>query len=127
MLEQRTYPKVAMCINSFVDFSYCGFVKNVVSSRRNEGLAVAGEVLMSISKDEREKAIFRSRRIALADQESNRVTAERNHKIALANAEKENTITIAKNLLQMNLPIEQIVKGTGLTRGEVEALRDADK
>ena len=38
---------------------------------------MAGELLMSISKDERERAIFRNRRIALADQESNMITARR--------------------------------------------------
>jgi len=65
---------------------YRDIVNRVIESK--EGLAVAGEVLMSISKDERERAIFRSRRIALADQESNRVTAERNMKVALAKAEK---------------------------------------
>ena len=32
---------------------------------------MAGELLMSISKDERERAIFRNRRIAIADWESN--------------------------------------------------------
>jgi len=40
-----------------------------------EGLAVAGELLMSISKDERERAIFRNRRIAIADRESNMAQA----------------------------------------------------
>ena len=40
-----------------------------------EGLAVAGELLMSISKDELERAIFRNLRIALADQESNMAQA----------------------------------------------------
>ena len=35
---------------------------------------MAGEVLMTISKDERERAIFRSRRIALADRESDIAT-----------------------------------------------------
>jgi hypothetical protein len=86
-------------------------VNRVIESK--EGLAVAGEVLMSVSKDEREKAIFRSRRMALADQESNRITAERNLKL-----------TIAKNLLMTNLPIEQIVKATDLTHEEVEKLRN---
>ena len=38
---------------------------------------MAGELLMSISKDERERAIFRNRRIALADQESNMIAALR--------------------------------------------------
>ena len=57
---------------------YRDVVNRVIESR--EGLAVAGEVLMGISKDERERAIFRSRRIALADQESNMITAVRNAK-----------------------------------------------
>ena len=155
---------------------YRDIVNRVIESK--EGLAVAGEVLMSISKDERERAIFRSRRIALADQESNKITAEKNQKtmkmalekakkaeialekaekaekekaIALEKAEKEKaialkekaialeiaekaekaekekSIAIAKNLLSMNMPIEQIIKATGLTREEVEALRGADR
>ena len=120
---------------------YREIVNRVIESK--EGLAVAGEVLMSISKDEREKAIFRNRRIALADQESNRITAERNQKIALANAEETGriagekagriagetakAIAIAKNLFSMNLPIEQILKATGLAYEEVEALRNANE
>ena len=36
---------------------------------------MAGELLMSISKDERERAIFRNRRIAIADRESNMAQA----------------------------------------------------
>jgi predicted transposase/invertase (TIGR01784 family) len=54
---------------------YRDIVNKVIESR--EELAVAGEVLMGISKDERERAIFRSRRIALAEYESNMLTAER--------------------------------------------------
>ena len=100
---------------------YRDIVNRVIESK--EGLAVAGEVLMSISKDERERAIFRSRRIALADQESNRVTAERN----LAIAEKKAVSVVAKNLLLMHIPIDQIIKATGLTRDEIEMLHDADK
>ena len=50
---------------------YRDIVNKVIESR--EGLVVASEVLMSISKDERERAIFRSRRIYQADQESDRV------------------------------------------------------
>ena len=38
---------------------------------------MAGELLMSISQDERERAIFRNRRIALADLESNMITVRR--------------------------------------------------
>ena len=52
-----------------------GLLPKDIESR--EGLAVAGELLMSISKDERERAIFRNRRIARADQESNMIAARR--------------------------------------------------
>jgi hypothetical protein len=55
---------------------YRDTVNKIIESK--EGLAVAGEVLMSISQDERERAIFRSRRIALDDQESNRIALVRN-------------------------------------------------
>ena len=42
-------------------------------------------------------------------------------------AEKAKAIEIAKNALKMKLPIDDIIKLTGLAREEVEALRDADK
>ena len=37
---------------------------------------MAGNLLMSVSQDERERAIFRSRRMYQSDQESNIATAE---------------------------------------------------
>ena len=99
---------------------YRDVVNRVIESK--EGLAVAGEVLMSISKYERERAIFRSRRIAFADQESNRVTAERN----MANAERKTKIDIAKNMIADGEPVDKVTRYTGLTRAEIEKLRDAD-
>ena len=39
---------------------------------------------------------------------------------------REGTLAIAKNLLLINLPLDQIVKATGLTHEEVETLRDAN-
>jgi hypothetical protein len=91
---------------------YRDLVNKVIESK--EGLAVAGDVLMSISKDERERAIFRSRRIALADRESN---------IAAAVLNKANTI--AMNMLADGELTEKIMRYTGLTFGEVEKLRGA--
>ena len=69
--------------------------------------------------DERERAIFRNRRIAMADKESNMITAVRN-------AEKSKALDIAKNALQMNMPIDVIINLTGLNREEIEKLCDAD-
>jgi predicted transposase/invertase (TIGR01784 family) len=36
--------------------------------------------------------------------------------------EQKGRADVARNLLQMNLPIEQIITATGLTREEIEAL-----
>ena len=82
---------------------------------------MAGEVLMSISKDERERAIFRNRRIALANLESDMETVK---SIGFAEGEAKGKADVARNLLGLNIPLEQIIAATGLTRTEVEALRD---
>ena len=92
---------------------YRDLVNRVIESK--EGLAVAGEVLMNISKDERERAIFRSRRMALADRESDMATVMYNQ-----------SIIFAKKLLIRNRPIDEIVEDTGLTHEEIEKLRDVE-
>ena len=53
-----------------------------------------------------------------------RFEARSNEASALANAERRNTMTIAKRLLNRNRPIDEIMEDTGLTRAEVEDLRD---
>ena len=85
-------------------------VNKVIESK--EALQMAGSLLMSVSKDERERAIFRSRRMYQSDQESN-----------IATAEYRKAIAIARNLLGINMPIEQIAIVTDLTVKEVENLR----
>jgi len=45
---------------------------------------------------------------------------------ALHNAQRKAKIEVAKNALQMNMPIDSIVKLTGLTHEEIEKLRTAD-
>jgi len=41
-------------------------------------------------------------------------------------AEYRKTITIAKNLFEMDIPVDKIITATGLTREEIQSLRDAD-
>ena len=72
---------------------------------------MAGDLLMGISQDERERAVFRSRRMYKTDKESDIATVEDRVKLA-----------IARNLLGMNMPLDQIVIATGLTCEEVERL-----
>ena len=72
---------------------------------------MATELLQTISKDEIERARFRSRRMFRMDAEHDRLVAQ-----------DEKAIEIAKNLLKMGMPVDQVVTATGLTSGEVEAL-----
>ena len=97
---------------------YRDIVNKVIEIK--EEISVAAEVLMSVSKDENEWAILRSRRIAEKDYESNILTAKR---VGRTEGRKEERFAIARNLITMNLPIEQIVNATGLTREEVEQSR----
>ena len=77
---------------------------------------MAGNLLMSISQNERERAIFRSRRKFQTDFQSDLATAE-------DNGAKSATLSIAKKLLAMDMPQDQIAAATGLTPVEIEALR----
>ncbi|MCL1852126.1 MAG: Rpn family recombination-promoting nuclease/putative transposase [Peptococcaceae bacterium] len=88
---------------------YREVANKVIESK--EVLKMAGTLLTGISKDERERAIFRSRRMYQSDQDSN-----------MATTRKEERLIIAKNLLGLDMPIEKIVLATGLTREEVEGL-----
>ena len=97
-------------------------VNEVIASK--EALQMAGERLMSISQDERERAVFRSRRMYQTDQQSNLATAEdRGRAKGRIEGKIEEKNEIASNLLKLGLPIEQIVAVTGLTKEEVEQLR----
>ena len=88
-------------------------VNKVIESK--EVLKMAGNLLMSVSKDEHERAINRSRRMYQSDLESN-----------LATAEDRKAFAIARNLLKRNRPIDEIIEDTGLTIEEVKSLFDAE-
>jgi len=88
-------------------------VNEIIESE--EGIAMAGQVLLSISKDEHERARLTSEYKYAVDLQSKVVNARRA-------AERE----IAQNFLRMNIPIEQIAAGTGLTADDVESLRDLE-
>jgi len=92
---------------------YREVANEVINSK--EVLKVAGTLLTEISQNERERAIFRSRRMYQSDLESNLITAQREGETAKAFA-------IAKNMIKRNRPIDEIVEDTGLAREEVEGL-----
>ena len=89
-------------------------VNEVIESE--EVLQMAGNLLMSISQDERERAIFRSRRKFETDYASDIATAE-------DRGMHKRSIEIAQNLIKMGMPSDQISKATGLTSTEIENLR----
>jgi predicted transposase/invertase (TIGR01784 family) len=114
--------------------AYRETVNKVIESK--EALNMVGDLLMSISKDERERAIIRSRRMFQSDLESNIATAEERGKRegklegrlegrleGISEGELAKAFAIAKNLLSINLPHDQIVAATGLTLEEIEGLK----
>jgi predicted transposase/invertase (TIGR01784 family) len=88
-------------------------VNKIIESK--EALQMAGDLLMSISQDEKERAVFRSRRMFQTDMASDMATAE-------DRGEKKGRLAIARNMIKRNRPIEDIIEDTGLTREEVENL-----
>ena len=105
-------------------------VNEVIASK--EVLQVAGELLMGISQDERERAVFRSRKMYQTDLASNLATAEdrgfkngerRGIKIGERRGAHDRSLFIAQRMLRRNRPIEEIMEDTALSREEIEALR----
>ena len=86
---------------------------------------MAGSRLMSISQDERERAVFRSRRMYQTDLQSDLATAEdRGRNIGRQEGRLEGKFEIARNALQMGMAIDDIVKLTGLAHDEIERLKN---
>jgi len=75
---------------------------------------------MSISQDEKERAVFRSRRMFQTDMDSNIATAEERGE---KRGRVEEKLAIAQNMMKRNRPIEEIIEDTGLTLEEVENLK----
>ena len=100
-------------------------VNRIIASK--EALQMAGNLLMSVSKDELERAVFRSRRMYQSDLDSNIATAERRGEIrgeirGNIEGEQRKALAIAVNMLKRNRAIDEIIEDTGLTREEVEKL-----
>lgn len=81
---------------------------------------MAGDLLMSISQDERERAVFRSRRMYQTDMQSNIATAE-------DRGRTERDMEYIKNLTRLGFTLEQIMEISGLPLEEVEHLRAMEK
>ena len=104
-------------------------VNEIIKSK--EAMQMAGELLMSISQDERERAVFRSRRMYQTDLQSNLATAEdRGRRLGrqeglqegLQEGRSERNFEIARMMLSAGEPTEKIMSYTGLTRQEITQL-----
>ena len=94
---------------------------------REEGIAMASEVLMTISKDEVERARLMSEYKYELDTQSRIVHAKREgrregRQEGKVEGETTKAFAIAANLISMKLPLETIITATGLTREEIENL-----
>ena len=98
--------------------TYRDTVNEVVASR--EVLQMAGSLLMNISQDEKERAVFRSRMMYQTDLQSDLATAEdRGKQIGI----NKRNIEIVQNALLMNMPIADISRLTGLSVDEITILQ----
>ena len=101
---------------------YRNTVNEVIKSK--EAMQMAGSLLMSVSQDERERAVFRSRRMYQTDMQSNWNTAfDNGEKQGMAKGMEKATLNIAKKMLKRNRPLEEIIEDTGLSLEEIDKLR----
>ena len=92
-------------------------LNKVIDSK--EALQMAGNLLMGISQDEHERAVFRSRRMYQTDWDSNLRTARDNGiKIGEEREEKR----IVQKMLSAGVPISQIALYTELPESEIKGL-----
>jgi predicted transposase/invertase (TIGR01784 family) len=93
---------------------YRGLLNKMISAR--EEIKMASELLASISRDEVERAHYRSRKMFRMDME---------HGLAVSREEgrNEKSREIALNLLNRGVPAHTVADVTGLPRAEIETLR----
>lgn len=100
------------------DLKHRELVNKVIESE--EVLQVAGNLLMSISQNEQERAIFRSRRKFQTDIQSDLATAEDNGR-QIGRAER--SVEIAQRMLSAGEPMDKIKLFTGLTQQELDGFQ----
>jgi predicted transposase/invertase (TIGR01784 family) len=83
--------------------------------KEEEGIAMAGEVLLEISRDEKQRAWLESEYKYAVDQQSDLVSARRE---GMASGERLGLAKTARKLRAMGLSPEQIAEATGLNLGD---------
>jgi predicted transposase/invertase (TIGR01784 family) len=99
------------------DKSKRGIINEIMN--QEEGIAMASEVLMTISRDEEERFRLLSEEKYILDTQSNLSWERREGR---AEGVAENKLEIARNLKKMGLPVSQIAEGTGLSLETIDRL-----
>jgi predicted transposase/invertase (TIGR01784 family) len=111
------------------DKSKRGIINEIIACE--EGIAMASQVLMTISKDEVERARLISEEKYVLDTQSKLVHAKREgiqeglregEAKGLSKGLAEGKLEIARNLKKMGLPVSQIAEGTGLKPEAIQKL-----
>ena len=129
---------------------YRDTVNEVIQSK--EAMEMAGSLLMSVSQDEKERAVFRSRKMYQTDMQSNWNTAydkgEKQGRIkgkqeglkegkreglkegmreGEKKGEKKGKREVAINALEMNIPVGDVARMTGLSIEELNKIESGDR
>ena len=127
--ELSALDKWALFLRYAQDPRYRKKINEIIDSE--EELQVAGEMLMSISKNQEERALYRSREKYRMDLQSNLATAwDNGHQEGLREGlqeglregDKGRQWSTAQIMLAAKEPVEKILAYSGLTEAELEAL-----
>ena len=129
---------------------YRDTVNEVIQSK--EAMGMAGSLLMSVSQDEKERAVFQTRKMYQTDMQSNWNTAydkgEKQGRIkgkqeglkegkreglkegmreGEKKGEKKGKREVAINALEMNIPVGDVARMTGLSIEELNKIESGDR
>jgi predicted transposase/invertase (TIGR01784 family) len=90
-----------------------GIINEII--KQEEGIAMASEVLITISKDEKE-------RFRLLSQEKYELDTQSKLSYAKKEGRTEKALEIAQKMKKMGLPVSQIAEGTGLSPEVIQKL-----
>jgi predicted transposase/invertase (TIGR01784 family) len=112
---------------------YREVIRGITSARKE--ISMASELLASISQNETERARFRARKKWRSDYNHNMIMSRREGLAegkaeglaeglaeGEAKGEHQKAVAIARNLLSLKMPIDQIAQATGLTPRQIETL-----
>ena len=118
---ERYKEKTDKVLNSWVKF-----IENpeVVDMKENEKVGKAKKVLEEISQDEHERYLAELREKYIMDKKAIEDAGfDKGLEAGIKQGKKQQAIDIAKNLKEQNVDIDIICKTTGLTKEEIENLK----